>query len=242
MKAWAILCVVMGHVIIFNLYGAKNDSLLFGLIYSFHLPIFAFASGLVTDVEKFKFSKRMKIVYPLFIFGIPFTYMIGKDLAYFINDDMKCGYWYLWMMPIFYVCLYLMHRLKMNVLTGFIVFELIFQLLLRCLHDNVINILCLRSCAGLWPWLCLGMFFRQSTSLKMYLTGWWKVLSLGFLWLLSFSLNSEIHIKGLHYIISLLGVMFFISLFCTFDSKGKFKMGGVKWGNARYRFMSCTIS
>lgn len=38
MKAWAILCVVMGHVLIFNLYGNDNHSLLFGLIYSFHLP------------------------------------------------------------------------------------------------------------------------------------------------------------------------------------------------------------
>lgn len=30
MKAWAILCVVMGYVLIFNLYGNDNHSLLFG--------------------------------------------------------------------------------------------------------------------------------------------------------------------------------------------------------------------
>lgn len=175
MKAWAILCVVMGHVLIFNLYGNDNHSLLFGLIYSFHLPLFALSTGLVTDISKFNFKRRIKIVYPLFLFGLSFTYFIGKNYSYFFLDEMKSGYWWLWMMAIFYVCLHIMQRFKIRVILGFVAFEILFQLLSRCLSYTYEAIFCLRSCADLWPWLCLGMLLKEHGWIRCFNLKWYLI-------------------------------------------------------------------
>ena len=229
MQAWAILCVVMGHILIFNLYGNDNHSLLFGLIYTFHLPLFAFSSGLVTDISKFSFKKRIKIVYPLFLFGISFTYLIGKNFSYFLSDEIKSGYWWLWMMAIFYICLHIMHRLKMGVVSGFIAFEILFQLLSRCLPYTYVAIFCLRSCADLWPWLCLGMLLKVHGWIRCFNLKWYLILALGVLWIFSYFLNSAFSIKGFHYIVSISGVIFFTSLFCAISNRCNFKMYGGNW-------------
>lgn len=228
MKAWAILCVVMGHIVIFNLYGADNNSLLFGLIYSFHLPLFAFASGLVTNISTFKFQRRIKIIIPLFLFGIPYTYIVGKDFAYFLNDDMKCGYWWLWLMAMFYICLYLMHRFKMGIATGFILFEVFFQILSRFLPPTLVCIFCVKQCTDLWPWLCCGMLAKKYNLTRFLTVNRLLPFAIGIFWMISFLINGTVYIKGFHYIISLLGVLFFTSLFRTFCHKYKF--GGGRTG------------
>ena len=46
LKGFAILLVVAGHVLEFCLYKNKT-SFLHDIIYSFHMPLFAFLSGLV---------------------------------------------------------------------------------------------------------------------------------------------------------------------------------------------------
>ena len=46
LKGFAIILVVAGHVIEFSLY-KKEFSFLHDMIYSFHMPLFAFLSGLV---------------------------------------------------------------------------------------------------------------------------------------------------------------------------------------------------
>lgn len=239
MKAWAILCVVMGHIVIFNLYGADNNSLLFGLIYSFHLPLFAFASGLVTNISTFKFQRRIKIIIPLFLFGIPYTYIVGKDFAYFLNDDMKCGYWWLWLMAMFYICLYLMHRFKMGIATGFILFEVFFQILSRFLPPTLVCIFCVKQCTDLWPWLCCGMLAKKYNLTRFLTVNRLLPFAIGIFWMISFLINGTVYIKGFHYIISLLGVLFFTSLFRTFCHKYKF--GGAEQDNALCRFTSYTI-
>lgn len=50
-KCFAILCVVIGHVLCYDLYGfdhAWKESSLMRFIYSFHMPLFIFLSGLVS--------------------------------------------------------------------------------------------------------------------------------------------------------------------------------------------------
>lgn len=227
MKAWAILCVVMGHVLTFNLYGNDNHSLLFGLIYSFHLPLFALSSGFVTDISKFNFKRRIKIVYPLLLFGLSFTYFIGKNYSYFFLDEMKCGYWWLWMMAIFYVCLHIMQRFKIRVILGFVAFEILFQLLSRCLPYTYEAIFCLRSCADLWPWLCSGMLLKEHGWIRCFNLKWYLILALSVLWIFSYFINSAFSIKGYHYVVSISGVIFFTSLFCSLSNRCNFKMGGV---------------
>ena len=218
-KAWAIICVVMGHLLIFNFYSIGDDSVLFGLIYSFHLPLFAFASGLVTNVSKFCFTKRIKILVPLFCFGLAYTYLIGKDLSYFLYDDMKCGYWWLWVMAIFYVCLYVIKKTHIKQIAGLCLIEVLFVLLNHFLPIDVKNMCCIASCAGLWPWLCLGILFNKKTGYLLGNHNNFGMFAIGIFWLLAFWTNATVHIKGLHYLVSLFAVIFFVWLFYSLDKK-----------------------
>lgn len=47
LKGFAILLVVMGHVSLFSFRG--NDNAVFGVIQSFHMPLFMFLSGIVVS-------------------------------------------------------------------------------------------------------------------------------------------------------------------------------------------------
>ena len=114
-KCFAILCVVIGHVLCYDLYGfdhAWKKSSLMRFIYSFHMPLFIFLSGLVsvTIMERKFFMndivKRMHtLLAPFAIVGGIYSLCINGNFQ-FLFDDMKDGYWYLWVLFAFYLFSY----------------------------------------------------------------------------------------------------------------------------------------
>ena len=86
-KCFAILCVVIGHVLCYDLYGfdhACKKSSLMRFIYSFHMPLFIFLSGLVsvTIIErKFFINDIVKSMHTLLA---PFAIVWGA------NGNMLC--------------------------------------------------------------------------------------------------------------------------------------------------------
>ena len=114
-KCFAILCVVIGHVLCYDLYGfdhAWKKSSLMRFIYSFHMPLFIFLSGLVsvTIIERKFFIndivKRMHtLLAPFAIVGGIYSLCINGNFQ-FLFDDMKDGYWYLWVLFAFYLFSY----------------------------------------------------------------------------------------------------------------------------------------
>lgn len=114
-KCVAILCVVIGHVLCYDLYGfdfAWKKSSLMRFIYSFHMPLFIFLSGLVsvTIMERKFFMndivKRMHtLLVPFAIVGGIYSLCINGNFQ-FLFDDMKDGYWYLWVLFAFYLFSY----------------------------------------------------------------------------------------------------------------------------------------
>lgn len=114
-KCFAILCVVIGHVLCYDLYGFDHgwkESSLMRFIYSFHMPLFIFLSGLVsvTIIERKFFIndivKRMHtLLAPFAIVGGIYSLCINGNFQ-FLCDDMKYGYWYLWVLFAFYLFSY----------------------------------------------------------------------------------------------------------------------------------------
>lgn len=115
LKGLTIFFVVMGHV--YGMVFSQSNDIFYKFIYSFHMPLFMFLSGLVACsgvVAPYwgigKFSKKLKgLLLPLIVFGMCFTTTISKDfltsLIGFLESPNKNGYWYLMTLAVFYVSL-----------------------------------------------------------------------------------------------------------------------------------------
>lgn len=114
-KCFAILCVVIGHVLCYDLYGfehAWKESALMQFIYSFHMPLFIFLSGIVsvTMIERKNLLRDIMkrgrtLLVPFVVVGGIYSLRIKGNLQ-FIFNDMKIGYWYLWVLFAFYLLSY----------------------------------------------------------------------------------------------------------------------------------------
>ena len=104
-KGFAIILVVMGHVI---QYSFQSTSFLYHSIYSFHMPLFFFVSGLLSKKwdlvpkdsffsETFKFilSKVRSLIIPLVVVGSLFIIYMGQTFQWFWFNQYKGGYWFL---------------------------------------------------------------------------------------------------------------------------------------------------
>lgn len=82
LKGFAILCVVIGHVMLFCL-KSSDTSLCYHIITSFHMPLFAFLSGLMfkskvgfkATATKFG-MQTVKLLIPFMTVGMAYTYLM----------------------------------------------------------------------------------------------------------------------------------------------------------------------
>lgn len=106
-KAVAIILVVTGHVIFFNIFNqdaVKADTLLIEqILKAVQMPLFIFCSGLVMKCEDLELRvtlvdiyKRFRLlIVPFLAIGVSFALVSDKTPAYFFSTGMKLGYWYL---------------------------------------------------------------------------------------------------------------------------------------------------
>lgn len=114
-KCIAISSVVVGHVLAYDLYGFDSvwiNSELMKFICTFHMPLFMFLSGLVsiTAIQKNvvlnDFIKRVRMLFvPFLVIGCLYSLWRYGNLD-FVLSEMKFGYWYLWVLFVFYVITY----------------------------------------------------------------------------------------------------------------------------------------
>lgn len=113
-KAIAIISVVAGHVLLYDLYGGKHigNAPLMGFVGSYHNFLFIFLSGLVsiTSIELSKvgrdiYKRFRKLIVPALAIGIPYTIFYGDVSTFFVNE-WKWGYWYLFVLFELYILTY----------------------------------------------------------------------------------------------------------------------------------------
>ena len=176
LRGFAILLVIIGHLPL-CFYKDVDVSPLHHLVYVFHMPLFMMISGWVLNFESFSLGKRFKVLIPFFFFGILYSLLIGCSVFGFIENEAKCGYWFLWAISIFFLFLYIIRLSKMNPVLGMVITEVIFLLLHFFFHRTTIGTtISTDSLWRLWPFFSLGVlksvwfdWIRQRTKLAFSL-------------------------------------------------------------------------
>lgn len=167
LKGLAIILVVMGHVFGFK----QPDDGLNTFIYTFHMPLFMFLSGLVISAPP-RFCKILKkwrrFLVPFLVVGFACTFYRRLTIESFFCESSKGGYWYLWVLAVFYLLLWVYRfvgRGKKGVVLDILLFGIIyisFKLIVRAF--NILgehDILSLNYCVEMYPFFMLGYFVRK---------------------------------------------------------------------------------
>lgn len=177
LKGFAILLVVLGHAVQYNLPKTFDSHPLFRVIYSFHMPLFMFISGYVSCIS-FKGSTRQllsrlrTLILPFwswFFFSYFFYWAIHYNQQHQLPDfsykflalirNPGRGLWFLWVLFFNYLFLFLTLKItkKHVVIVLFVVYIII----------NLINIY-IRPVGGM---VLIGwhlLFFLSGYALKQY--------------------------------------------------------------------------
>lgn len=158
-KGFLIICVVAGHFLESGIdYHSNMCKSLFLFIYSFHMPLFVFASGLMCEhaiKTKERFCKKLASFAGLFVLLklliFPFQRLNNPDLTFSLvkTDGVP---WYLFAMCVFYTCAYLLRNMdKRKVLA------ISFFIALMAGYDNGIgDVFAFSRCLVFFPWFVLG--------------------------------------------------------------------------------------
>lgn len=199
LKGFAIIAVVFGHVTVWPL--KSPDVVLGNLVASFHMPIFMFFSGLVISAiptHKKCFDKVLTFLCPMITIGLLMAIVFHKPIGGFWFDNMKYGYWYLYVLSVFYLLLTTFswrRRLRSSFGWDVIYGIGIFAILLGArfiLPTNIGNFLSISLCSSYWPMFLLG-FLARKYNLLDYLMGhnWIFTLSL-----VGYVIATGIYIQG----------------------------------------------
>ena len=189
LKGIAILAVIMGHFLLFVL-GKKG--ILLEIIGSFHMPLFMFLSGIVATAPNIRKVIR-KIPYflmPLITIGSLYAYSIHSSFYDLIHSSYKYGYWYLWVLSIFYVFLYAVN--KISCILGRVILSMLLWGVLFVLNSSMSeewnDILSLWIVKQYWPFFIGGYFFTQFSLKEKFQSNNWIYTFSFILYIVSFTL------------------------------------------------------
>lgn len=178
LKGFAILLVVMGHVVVFCYHeGAETFGRFIG---SFHMPLFMFLSGVVTKTNiassiLFRtWSRKIgALLLPFIVFGFCFTLYctntsniinVPTKVWSFISSNSKMGYWYLFDLALFYALMPFYSLNKRNrwwidVMIG-VMIETLFYIGWK--PENIFtDVMCLLNATSFYPFFILGYIIRK---------------------------------------------------------------------------------
>lgn len=124
LRSLAIIAVILGHLP-FYCYGG-HYGVLTACVATFHMPLFMMLSGYVTNISKFSLISRLKILVPFFVIGLSYTFMTDCDFVSFFTSESKNGYWFLWVIVLYFVVLHIIRICKVKLPVAVICVELIF--------------------------------------------------------------------------------------------------------------------
>lgn len=168
LKAFAIVLVVMGHTNVIWEVGGSN-SMYLPILSVFHMPLFMALSGYVTNVDTFNLAKRAKMLIPFFVFGFAWTAFVQLPIAGFFTSEAKYGYWYLYVLFVFFVFLSLIRTMKRNLYIGMGLVQIGLMGLHFIFRQTVTGTtLSTDHMFQLWPFFCLGIILRRGLLDKVY--------------------------------------------------------------------------
>lgn len=180
-KAIAMICVVFGHVNLFDYFGF-GDNLNICKVCSitgiFQVPLFIFLSGLVVTTKKRNINEVASQIYqkfrtllvPLIIVGGFCIYMcMGRMPWEIFKSGAFIGYWYLWCLFVYYMLHYLYewlcpakNKMKANIIfdAGWLVgWSVALRLLMQSIPDS--DFLSFSFIANLYPYFLLGVYVKK---------------------------------------------------------------------------------
>ena len=158
-KGFLIICVVAGHFLESGIdYHSNMCKSLFLFIYSFHMPLFVFASGLMCEhaiQTKERFCKKLAnfaglyVLLKLLIF--PFQRLTSPRLTFSLvkTDGVP---WYLFAMCVFYTCAYLLRHVDKRKTLAIAVLAA----LLAGYDNGIGDVFAFSRCLVFFPWFVLG--------------------------------------------------------------------------------------
>lgn len=161
LKAFAIVLVVMGHMS--HLWTNENSqSIYLPILSAFHMPLFMSLSGYVTNVDTFKIAKKAKLLIPFFVFGLAWTAYQQLPLLGFFEHEAKAGYWFLYVLFMFFVFLSLIRATKQNLYIGMGIIQVVLMGLHFLFHRTIPGTtLSTDHMFQLWPFFCYGIILRK---------------------------------------------------------------------------------
>lgn len=158
LRAMAIVLLVMLHL---PQYYPFERSMYAPVIDLFDMALFFAISGYVTNCQKFKIRKRLRLLIPFFVIGLVNTIAAGNSIASFFTTLDKNGYWFLWVMTLFCCCLFVISRSRVNLHIGFLIVELLFCSLFAILPQSLNYLFCVNLAMLYWPFLWLGIVLQR---------------------------------------------------------------------------------
>lgn len=199
-KFLAILLVVIGHAINFltETDGNMLEKSLFLTIYSIHMPLFIFISGLfLKPMDKStKFPKQKIISYILIgivlrIVMSVLRLVLGKNMAYSLFDMYDSFTWFMWAMAVFITLMWIFREYNTKII-------LLVSLLIGCMagYDKFLgDKLALMRIVVFLPFFVAGYMIKPESLAAFLSNKWVKVVSIfvavGFLAL--FFINTDIY-------------------------------------------------
>ncbi len=222
LKGFTILTVIMGHL---DEWSFALSGPIHQFIYSFHMHLFMFLSGFVIsnapDIKK-SFRKSIKYWAPFLTIGILKTVYSGDPLSYFFSLPYKEGYWFLYVLGIFYFLMipFKYCRKKITVLSAGIIIFSVILVLMYLFNEKTVCITSINMLGIYWPYFFCGYFFRKfNYENKLFSNNLSFTISLICFILLYSCFQGEKYYKQ---IISFSAIIFIVSLFKFRENKESF--------------------
>lgn len=169
LKGFAISLVIIGHIC--------SEGIWSSLIYSFHMALFFFLSGIVgncrSDFSGFMLKKARSLLLPFVTFMLLHSFLFKHNLWSIMSDNVKDGLWFIFVLFIIQIIDYLIfnrfHRDKIFYIITSMIVVLLLILLKKFVPSELSCVLSLSYIATNYPFYMLGRFLKEFRSTNLYL-------------------------------------------------------------------------
>lgn len=169
-KCYAIISVVVCHVLLMDLYSFHDiwNSPLMKFVSSYQMPLFMFLSGLVSITVHPKNGiiqdvvKRIRqLIVPFIVVASIFSLWKEHSLG-FVFDTFKWGYWYLWVLFVYYIFSYPLNggRTWLRYLFAFVIWFVATRIINR-FPETISNIFSLELIIKFFPYFLMGNIIKR---------------------------------------------------------------------------------